>query len=105
MVVRRAWLPAIALASACAHRKVYPAGEERLAGVEFDGNRRLDDKTLMSGLALHRVLSRGGPLDPYLVQVDAERITGEYLRKGYLDVDVRSRIERKGEAATVIYTV
>jgi len=105
MAVRQAWLPAIVLVSACAHRRVHPAGEEWLARVEFAGNRRLDDKTLMSGLALHRVLDRGGALDPYLVQVDAERITGEYLRKGYLDVDVRSRVERQGEAATVIYTV
>jgi len=61
-------------------------------------------RPLMTGLGLHRVLSRGGALDPYLVQVDGERITGEYLRKGYLDVDVRSRVERQGDAATVIYT-
>jgi len=105
MFVRRELLIAIAVSSACAHGRVHPAGEERLAKVEFEGNRRLRDKALMTGMALHRVLSRGGALDPYLVQVDAERITGQYLRKGYLDVDVRSRVERKGDAATVIYTV
>ena len=105
MFVRRDLLTAIALSSACAHGGVHPAGEERLAKVEFAGNRRLDDKALLTGLALHRVLERGGALEPYLVQVDADRITGEYLRKGYLDVDVRSRVERKGDAATVIYTV
>jgi outer membrane protein assembly factor BamA len=39
------------------------------------------------------------------VQVDADRIRGEYLRNGYLDVDVRSRVERKGDAETVVYTI
>jgi len=105
MLVRRSWLPLIALSSACAHGRAHPAGEEWLAEVDFEGNRRLGDKALMTGLGLHRVLKRGGALDPYLVQVDADRIRGEYLRRGYLDVDVRSRVERKGDAATVIYTV
>jgi hypothetical protein len=76
MFIRRELLTAIALSSACVHGGVHHAGEERLAKVEFEGNRRLHDKALMTGLALHRVLERGGALDPYLVQVDAERITG-----------------------------
>jgi len=84
---------------------VHHPGEEQLVKVDFEGNHRLGDKTLMTGLALHRVLARGGAVDPYQVQVDADRIRGEYLRKGYLDVDVRSRVERSGDAATVIYTV
>src|SRR5512140_911097 len=105
MFARRNLCLAIALSSACAHGGVHHPGEERLARVDFEGNHRLGDKTLMTGLALHRVLSRGGALDPYLVQVDADRIRGEYLRKGYLDVDVRSRVERNGDAATVIYTI
>jgi len=99
------WLLAIALASGCAHGRAHRPGEERLAGVNFEGNHGLGNKTLLTGLALHRVLDRGGAPDPYLVQVDADRIRGEYLRNGYLDVDVRSRVERKGDAATVIYTV
>jgi outer membrane translocation and assembly module TamA len=105
MFARRDWLTLIALSSACAHGRAHPAGEEWLAKVDFEGNRRLGDQALMTGLGLHRVLQRGGALDPYLVQVDADRIRGEYLRKGYLDVDVRSRVERNGDAATVIYTV
>jgi outer membrane protein assembly factor BamA len=96
----------IALSSACArggpHR--YP-DDDRLTKVVFEGNKQLSDHTLRTGLALHRVLRRGGALEPYLVQVDADRIRGEYLRKGYFDVDVRSRVERKGDTATVIYTI
>jgi len=96
---------AIAVASACAHSNPHLAGEDRLTGIDFEGNQQLNDKTLLSGLALHRVLTRNGAADPYLVQLDADRIRGEYMRRGYLDVDVRSRVERKGDDAVVTYTV
>jgi translocation and assembly module TamA len=92
-------------ASACAHSTATRAVEDRLEKVNFEGNQRLSNKTLMTGLGAKRVMKRGGAVDPYLIQVDADRIRGEYLRKGFLDVDVRSRVERKGETATVIYTV
>src|SRR5689334_4717694 len=94
------------LASACAHSSNAPrATEDRLEKVSFEGNKQVKDKTLLTGLGAKRVMSRGGAVDPYTVQLDADRIRGEYLRKAYLDVDVRSRVERKGETATVIYTV
>lgn len=80
-------------------------GEERLKAVKFEGNKALKSKTLLSGLALKRTLSRERAPDPYVIQVDADRIRGDYLRRGYLDVDVRSRVERKADDATVIYTV
>jgi translocation and assembly module TamA len=107
MRTRQALVLAVAtVVSACAHGNNGPrATEDRLEKVSFEGNQQLKDKTLLTGLGAKRVMQRGGAVDPYMVQVDADRIRGEYLRKGYLDVDVRSRVERKGETATVIYTV
>jgi outer membrane protein assembly factor BamA len=106
MPVPRLLLLAVALSSACAHgSNTRREGGERLVAVNFEGNHELRNKTLLTGLALQRVLKRGGAPDPYLIQVDADRIRGEYMRRGYLDVDVRSRIERKADTATVIYTV
>jgi len=102
---RRALLLAIGLASACASAPPHRPGEERLAAIRFEGNQQLSSKTLVTGLALHRTEQRGGAPDPYQVQIDADRIRGEYLRNGFLDVDVRPRVERKGDDATVIYTV
>ncbi len=102
---RSVQLLVIILVSACAHGQPQRRGDERLAAIKFEGNHRLSNDTLVTGLALHRVQKRGGAPDPYLVQIDADRIRGEYLRRGYLDVDVRPRVERKGDAATVIYTV
>jgi hypothetical protein len=60
---------------------------------------------LVTGLALRRTQTRGRAPDPYLIGVDADRIRGEYLRRGFLDVDVRHRTERNGDETTVIYTV
>jgi translocation and assembly module TamA len=104
MSTRRHLIVAIA-ASACAHSTATRAVDDRLEQVNFEGNQRLSNKTLLTGLGAKRVMKRSGAVDPYLIQVDADRIRGEYLRKGFLDVDVRSRVERKGETATVIYTV
>jgi outer membrane protein assembly factor BamA len=98
-------LLALVLLGACAHAPAPRAGTERLTKIEFQGNQRMSDDRLVTGLALHRTLKRGRAPDPYLIELDADRIRGEYLRKGFLDVDVRSKIERKGDDATVTYTV
>lgn len=105
MAQPRALLLATGLLAGCAHKPAHRAGEEQLVAVNFEGNKQLSNKKLLTGLALHRTLNRGGAPDPYLVQIDGDRIRGEYLRKGYLDIDVRSRVERQGDAATVTYTV
>src|SRR4051794_13520320 len=102
---RRALLLAIGVAGACASTPPHHPGDERLAAIRFEGNQQLSSKKLVTGLALHRTQQRGGAPDPYQVQIDADRIRGEYLRNGYLDIDVRPRVERKGDDATVIYTV
>ncbi len=80
-------------------------GMEYLKAIEVEGNTELGHDRLVSGLALRRTQQRGRAPDPYLIQVDADRIRGEYLRKGFLDVDVHSRVERHGDAATVVYSI
>ncbi len=80
-------------------------GEDWLKSIEVEGNKAIKDKALVTGLALRRMQARGRAPDPYLVQVDEDRIRGEYLRRGFLAVDVRSRVERKGQETTVIYTI
>lgn len=93
------------LLAGCGKKPVHHPGEEWLESIKFEGNRAIKDKDLREGLALRRVQKQGGSPDPYLVVIDGQRIKGEYLRRGYLEVDVRSRVERKGEATTVIYTI
>ena len=95
----------VLLASACHHPPPHHPGEEWLAEIRFEGNRSIRSKDLRQGLALHRVQKLGSAPDPYLVTVDGDRIKGEYVRRGFLEADVHSRVERKGEAVTVIYTI
>ncbi len=95
----------LGLATGCAHAPAHQFGDEQLEAIKFEGNHQLGDRALVTGLALHRTERRGGAPDPYLIQIDADRIRGEYLRKSFLDVDVRSRVDRRGDAATVTYTV
>ncbi|MBL0219117.1 MAG: BamA/TamA family outer membrane protein [Myxococcales bacterium] len=104
MARSRLCLTVLAL-GACARAPSHRPGDEWLKAIKFEGNKRLGDSTLVTGLALHRTQKRGRAPDPYQVQVDADRIRGEYLRRGYLDVDVRSRTDRQGDATTVIYSV
>jgi len=97
-------LIAITLA-ACHHTPPRHPGEEYLAAINFEGNKAIKSSELTNGLALHRVQSLGSAPDPYLVTVDGDRIKGHYLRAGYLEVDVHSRVERHGDAVTVIYKI
>jgi outer membrane protein assembly factor BamA len=104
-MLARSWLIVAMAGVSCAHSEAPRGGEERLVRIAFEGNRQLSNKKLETGLALKRVLKRKGAPDPYLVQVDADRLRGEYLRKGFLEVDVRPRVERRADTATVIYTI
>lgn len=89
----------------CNRTPPHRPGEEWLESIKIEGNASIKDKELRNGLALKRVQKLGGSPDPYLVVIDGQRIRGEYLRRGFLEVDVRSRVERHGDDTTVIYTV
>ncbi|HEX5061986.1 MAG TPA: BamA/TamA family outer membrane protein [Kofleriaceae bacterium] len=93
------------LAIGCGKKVVHHPGEEFLDAIVFEGNTSIKSSDLRAGLALRRVQKRGASPDPYLVVVDGQRILGEYLRRGFLEADVRSRVERHGDRTTVIYTI
>lgn len=95
----------VLLSIGCGRKPVHRPGEEFLDAIRIEGNASVSDKELRKGLALRRVQEQGAAPDPYLVVIDGERIRGEYIRRGFLEVDVRSRVERHGDATTVIYTV
>jgi translocation and assembly module TamA len=94
------------ISAACGSSKpVHHPGEEFLEDIKIEGNTSIKASKLRKGLALRRVQKQGSSPDPYLVVIDGQRIRGEYLRHGFLEVDVRSRVERHGDKTTVIYTV
>lgn len=98
-------LAALVASGCAARRRAHRPGEEWLAAIRFEGNHALDDDTLVTGLALHRQLPAGRAPDPYVVQLDADRVRGDYLRRGYLAVAVRPRTDRRGDATTVTFAI
>ncbi len=98
-------LSTIAAAIGCHGAPPHRPGEEYLSKLRFDGNHAISDDDLKLGLALERTEKRGGAPDPYSIQLDTERVRGHYARRGYLDVDVRSSVERAGLAETVVFKI
>ena len=98
---------ALAVLAACGGSKPPPhrPGDDYLKAIKIEGNAKLETSDLEAGLALKRTQKRGGAPDPYLVSIDGDRIRGAYLRKGYLSANVKPRVERAGDASTVIYAV
>jgi outer membrane protein assembly factor BamA len=96
---------ALGLIAACQHSAPHRPGEEFVETIRFEGNRAIGAKELRDGLALHRAQEHGAAPDPYLVAVDGERVRGIYVRHGYLEVKVHSRVDHQGEAATVVYRI
>ncbi len=93
---------AVVLLAACHHTPVHQPGDEWLESIHLEGNRALADAALLPGLALHRLDQAP---DPYLVALDADRIRGQYLRRGFLDVAVTSRTDVEGTATRLTYTI
>jgi outer membrane protein assembly factor BamA len=96
---------ALALAVAACHHAVHRPGAEWLREIRFEGNRAFGASQLRTGLALHRAAAQGAAVDPYLVDADAERVRGFYVRGGYIDAVVRPRIDHHGDATVVTFVV
>src|SRR5438132_6454122 len=96
-------LVAIALAACGTPARVSHPGDEHVAEIRIEGNHAIGSERLLDGLAISRHQNRG--VDDYQVAIDVTRIAGAYHKRGYFAVDVRSRIEQQGDAATVVFTV
>lgn len=91
--------------AACHSPPPHKPGEEYLKTVKFEGNKHFSKSSLLDGLQLHRTEKAGRPPDPYAVKTDTERLRGQYLRAGFLEIDVQSRIDRNADAATVTFKI
>src|SRR5207237_6670528 len=97
-------LVALALV-ACQHPPPHHPGEEFVSAVRLEGNKAVSSKDLTAGLALTRAEKSADAPDQYLVDADVQRLRGDYIRRGYVDVDVRARVEHYGDAAIVTFTI
>ncbi len=97
----------LAVLAACggSHKRVRRPGTDYLAAIKFEGVDHLSHEGLLSGLALKRNLDAQRSLDEYQMALDTERIAGLYQRRGYFSAKVTPRIERKGDAITLVFGV
>lgn len=86
-------------------RRVHAPGEVWLASIVVEGNRSIPEDDLVPGLALDRALRDGERVDPYQLGLDTKRIKGAYTRMGFFEAKVDGRIDRKGNAETVVFTI
>jgi len=99
----------LGIASACGGqlRAREPApGEDYLGEIRIEGNHAIEDSALEPALALHETLRDGAAIDPYLLTADAERIRAAYLKRGFFEAKVATRVEHRGaHVQIVVFTV
>ena len=104
--MRRALVVLLIVVAACrGNAIVHRPGEDWLVAIELEGNKAIDTGDLLDGLALKRVRDEGGPIDPYQLTVDTDRIRAAYLKLGFFDIDVKPRVDAKANAQTVVFKI
>ncbi|HVK73445.1 MAG TPA: BamA/TamA family outer membrane protein [Kofleriaceae bacterium] len=94
------------VAAACAGRARPAPREDRGFGtIAVVGEVGLTERELLDGLASVRARELGQPFEPALVRADRERVVGQYVRKGYFDVDVEVDVDRRGRSYDVRFHV
>ena len=76
---------------------MHEPGAVELAAIRIEGNHAIQTGALEPALALHEVLRDGGELDPYLLAADTERIRAAYLRRGFFEATVGSRVGHRDD--------
>jgi outer membrane protein assembly factor BamA len=108
--VRRSLVVLLALA-ACGGGASSSGTRPRTPGVEYldkiviEGNKTIPSDDLIPGLALQRAAIAHRSIDDYQLQLDNNRVAAAYQKLGFLSVNVKTRIEKKGDAATVVFHV
>ena len=71
--------------------RVHKPGEEFLKAIRIEGNVAIASDDLIPGLALERNALAERPIDDYQLQVDTQRIATAFQKRGFFQVDVKTR--------------
>lgn len=78
--------------------------KETLVAIEIEGTKAIPVEEIAPGLAIER--ARGArQVDAFQLTADTGRVRAAYLKLGYFDVQVTARVDTKGFAQTVVFTV
>jgi outer membrane translocation and assembly module TamA len=105
--VHRSLVVLLALAACGSAPRARPRkpGVEYLDKIVIEGNQAIPSRDLIPGLALQRTALAHRSIDDYQLQLDGQRIAAVYQKHGFLSVAVKTRIDRKGDAATIVFHV
>lgn len=106
-MVRALLVLAVLVLAGCPGSKVRPANPNQvwLSEIRIEGNTAIEDDDLLDGLAIERIRRDARAVDPYQLSLDAKRIRGAYLRLGYFDAKVETRVDREDFAEIVVFKV
>ncbi len=105
MYKRLVVLLALVACGGAAPVRVHKPGDEYLVAIKIEGNTAIPSSDLIPGLALQRNATAQRAIDDYQLQLDTARIEAAFQKLGFFQVDVKARIEKKGDAATLIFHV
>lgn len=88
-----------------APRRVHRPGDEYLQTIRIEGNHAIATDDLIPGLALERTAREQRSIDDYQLQLDTQRIATAFQKLGYFQVEVKTRLEKHGDAATLVFVV
>jgi len=104
--VSRRSLLGLGIVSACGGSIHAPApAADRIAAIRIEGNQAIDTGALEPALAVHDAVHDGAAVDPYLLTVDAERIRAAYLKRGFFEAHVTTRVDRDARSQVVVFMV
>lgn len=105
MYTRLVVLLALVACGGAAPVRVHKPGDEYLVAIKIEGNTSIPSSDLIPGLALQRNAKGQRAIDDYQLQLDTARIEAAFQKLGFFQVQVKARIEKKGDAATLIFHV
>jgi outer membrane protein assembly factor BamA len=73
--------------------------------IKLEGNSAIDDDEVVPHLALERTRKGGRAVDPYQMTLDTERVRQAYVRKGFFDAKVFSKVIGETGPQTVVFAV
>jgi outer membrane protein assembly factor BamA len=85
--------------------RVHKPGEEYLKAIRIVGNHAIASDDLIPGLAMYRIQAREGGIDDYQLSLDVQRIAASFQKLGFFSVVVKPRIEKDGDATTIIFEI
>lgn len=96
---------ALAACGGGATTRVHRPGEEWLKDIKLVGNHAIASDDIVPGLAMYRTQQREGGIDDYQLTLDVQRVAAAFQKLGFFSVVVKPRIEKQGDATTIIFEI